>query len=161
MKTLPSMIAMLSVILFTGCATTSHRTAWEYRIITALYGTDIPVARPYCICDDDSVIGTPFYVMAHVDGRQFMDPALPGLAPQERRAIWDEFNSMVAALRSDDSIVVVVAEIVPPAPAEIAEVERTLGYALGASITEFYTACGGVKLIWTPEALQDRFDIWD
>ena len=82
----------------------AHAVDREYRIITALYGTDIPVARPYCICDDDSVIGTPFYVMAHVDGRQFMDPALPGLAPQERRAIWDEFNSMVAALHSVDYV---------------------------------------------------------
>jgi len=34
MKTLLNMIAMLSVILFTGCTTTSHHTAWEYRIIT-------------------------------------------------------------------------------------------------------------------------------
>ena len=34
MKTLPSTIALLSVILFTGCATTSHHTAWEYRVIT-------------------------------------------------------------------------------------------------------------------------------
>ena len=33
MKTLPSTIALLSVILFTGCATTSHHTAWEYRVI--------------------------------------------------------------------------------------------------------------------------------
>jgi hypothetical protein len=62
----------------------------------------------------------------------------------------DEFLSMVAALRSDESIVVVVAEIVPPVPGELAEVERKLGHALGPSITEFYTACGGVKLIWTP-----------
>jgi hypothetical protein len=71
----------------------------------------------------------------------------------------DKFLSMVAALRSDDSIVVVVAEIVPPAPAEIAEVERTLGSSLGASISEFYTACGGVKLIWTPVD-PDEDGIW-
>ena len=71
----------------------------------------------------------------------------------------DKFLSMVAALRSDDSIAVVVAEIVPPAPEEIAEVERALGYSLGASITEFYTACGGVKLIWTPVD-PDEDGIW-
>lgn len=71
----------------------------------------------------------------------------------------DKFLSLVATLRSDDSIVVVAAEIVPPAPEEIAEVERALGYSLGASITEFYTACGGVKLIWTPVD-PDEDGIW-
>lgn len=71
----------------------------------------------------------------------------------------DKFISMVATLRSDDSIVVVAAELVPPAPGEIAEVERALGYALGASITEFYTACGGVKLVWTPVD-PDEDGIW-
>lgn len=66
---------------------------------------------------------------------------------------------MVATLRSDDSIVVVTAEIVPPVPGELEEVERTLGYSLGASITEFYTACGGVMLIWTPVD-PDEDGIW-
>ncbi len=62
----------------------------------------------------------------------------------------DQFSRLVTTLRGDDTIVVVAAEIVPPEPGALAEVERTLGYPLGASITEFYSACGGVKLVWTP-----------
>lgn len=71
----------------------------------------------------------------------------------------DQFSRMVATLRGDASIVVVAAEIVPPEPGQIAEVERTLGYALGSSITDFYTACGGVKLVWTPVD-PDEDGIW-
>lgn len=62
----------------------------------------------------------------------------------------DKFMHMVDGLRSDASIVVVAAELVPPQPGAVAEAERTLGYSLGASLTEFYTACNGVKLVWTP-----------
>ena len=74
-------------------------------------------------------------------------------------AFRDKFLSVVATLRQDDSIVVVAAELVPPAPGELAEVERVLGYSLGASITEFYAACGGVRLIWTPVD-PDEDGIW-
>ena len=80
----------------------AHAVDREYRIITALAGTAVPVARPWCFCCNESVIGTPFYVMAHVEGRQFMDPALPQLAPAERRRVWDEFNRVIAALHTAD-----------------------------------------------------------
>ena len=62
-----------------------------------------------------------------------------------------KFSRMVDALRADPSIVVAIAELVPPEPAEIAEAEAALGCSLGADITGFYTACGGIKLIWTPK----------
>lgn len=71
----------------------------------------------------------------------------------------DQFSRLVAALRADDSIVVVAAELVPPTPGAIAEVERSLGYSLGADITDFYSACDGVKLVWTPVD-PDEDGIW-
>lgn len=80
----------------------AHAVDREFRIITALRDSDVPVARSRLYCDDASVIGTPFYVMEHVAGRQFMDPSLPGLAPAERKAIWNEFNRVVAALHTLD-----------------------------------------------------------
>ena len=80
----------------------AHAVDREFRVISALHGSDIPVARPYLYCDDAQVIGTPFYVMAHVDGRQLPDPSLPGLANDERRAIWNEFGRVVAALHVFD-----------------------------------------------------------
>lgn len=80
----------------------AHAIDREYRVISALKGSAIPVARARYYCDDTSVIGTAFYVMDYVQGRQFMDPSLPGLSPQERGKIWDEFNRVVAALHSID-----------------------------------------------------------
>ena len=70
-----------------------------------------------------------------------------------------KFTRMVEALRSDDSIAVAIAELVPAEPAEIAEVERILGYSLGVELTAFYRACGGVKLVWTAKD-PDEDGIW-
>ena len=80
----------------------AHAIDREYRVISALKDSAIPVARARCYCDDAHVIGTAFYVMDHVQGRQFMDPALPGLSAPERGKVWDEFNRVVAALHSVD-----------------------------------------------------------
>jgi aminoglycoside phosphotransferase (APT) family kinase protein len=80
----------------------AHAVEREYRVTTALAPTDVPVARTYCLCDDASVIGTPFYVMDFVDGRVFWDPRLPGMTPHERRAIFDELNRVIAALHCVD-----------------------------------------------------------
>lgn len=46
----------------------AHAVDREYRVITALGTTGFPVARTYCLCEDDSVIGTMFYVMDCVEG---------------------------------------------------------------------------------------------
>ena len=70
-----------------------------------------------------------------------------------------KFSRMVDALRADPSIVVAIAELVPPEPAELAEAEAALGYSLGADITDFYTACGGIKLVWTAKD-PDEDGIW-
>lgn len=78
----------------------AHAVDREYRVITALRGTDVPVPLTYCYCDDASIIGTPFYVMDCVDGRVFWDPALPELSRADRSALWDDVNRVVAALHS-------------------------------------------------------------
>ena len=80
----------------------AHAVDREYRVITALATTDVPVPRTYSYCEDRSVIGTPFYVMDFVAGRQFQDPALPGLQPAERAALWDDINSVIARLHNVD-----------------------------------------------------------
>jgi aminoglycoside phosphotransferase (APT) family kinase protein len=80
----------------------AHAVDREYRVLRALYGTDVPVARPYALCEDDSVIGTAFYIMDFVQGRVFWDPSLPGMTPAERHAIFDELNRVIAALHSVD-----------------------------------------------------------
>ena len=50
------------------------------------------MARPHVLCEDESVIGTAFYVMDFVEGRVLWDQSLPGMTRAERTAIWDELN---------------------------------------------------------------------
>ena len=80
----------------------AHAVDREFRVLSALHGTAVPVARPLALCTDDAVIGSMFYVMEHVAGRIFWDQSLPGLAPAERAAIYDAMNATIAALHSLD-----------------------------------------------------------
>jgi aminoglycoside phosphotransferase (APT) family kinase protein len=80
----------------------AHAIEREYRIMTALAGSDVPVPRTWCLCEDPEVIGTPFFVMDHVAGRVLWDPRLPGMVPRERRALWLEINRVIAALHCVD-----------------------------------------------------------
>lgn len=66
---------------------TAHRVEREYQIIHALRNTDVPVPEAYCLCEDESVIGTAFYIMEFLDGRIFVDPAMPDLSPEDRTAL--------------------------------------------------------------------------
>ena len=80
----------------------AHAVDREYRIITALGRTDVPVPRTWVLCEDDGVIGTAFYVMDCVEGRVLWDQALPGMQRAERSAIWDELNRVIAQLHGID-----------------------------------------------------------
>nr|WP_240039428.1 phosphotransferase [Achromobacter aloeverae] len=76
----------------------AHAVDREYRVMSALADTDVPVPPMLHYCDDRAVIGTPFYLMGYARGRVFLDPALPGLAPDERRDIYREVGRVLAAL---------------------------------------------------------------
>jgi aminoglycoside phosphotransferase (APT) family kinase protein len=80
----------------------AHAVDREFRLISALHGSDVPVARPLCLCSDESVIGTVFYVMEFVAGRNFWNPTLPGMRAAERAALYDEMNRVIVALHSLD-----------------------------------------------------------
>jgi aminoglycoside phosphotransferase (APT) family kinase protein len=80
----------------------AHAVDREYRIMSALQQTDVPVPRTHVYCDDPAVIGTAFFVMDYLHGRTFWDPALPGLSAGERAAIFDDMNRVIAALHSVD-----------------------------------------------------------
>lgn len=80
----------------------AHAVDREFKVLSALHGTDVPVARPYVLCTDESVIGTMFYVMDCVEGRVLWDPSLPGLSVEQRAAIFDEMNRVIAALHKVD-----------------------------------------------------------
>jgi aminoglycoside phosphotransferase (APT) family kinase protein len=80
----------------------AHAVDREYRVISALHPIGFPVARPHALCEDETVIGTAFYVMDYVEGRVLWDQALPGMTRAERAAIWDELNRVIAWLHSVD-----------------------------------------------------------
>jgi aminoglycoside phosphotransferase (APT) family kinase protein len=80
----------------------AHAIEREYRVMDALAGTAVPVARMIAQCADESVIGRAFYVMEFVAGRVLWDQGLPGMTQAERGAIYDEMNRVIAALHSVD-----------------------------------------------------------
>ena len=80
----------------------AHQVDREFRVITALAGTDVPVARTYLLCSDDSIIGQMFYLMEAVPGRILIDPAMPDQTPAERAAIFDSMNDVLARLHKVD-----------------------------------------------------------
>jgi len=92
----------------------AHAVDREYRVIGALSGTAVPVPEVYALCEDDGVIGSTFYVMEFLEGRIFWDPRLPGLAPAERRAMFQSMNDVIAALHSVDHVAVGLAEFGRP-----------------------------------------------
>jgi aminoglycoside phosphotransferase (APT) family kinase protein len=78
----------------------AHAVDREFRVISALSRTEIPVARTLALCEDPNVIGRTFYLMEYVEGRVFWDPLLPGLDIPQRAAIFDEMNRIIATLHN-------------------------------------------------------------
>ena len=74
---------------------TAHQDEREYTILRALHlhnsksstppDTKIPIPVPLLLCEDNGVLGTPFYIMEFLDGRIFTDITMPDLSPTDRR----------------------------------------------------------------------------
>jgi aminoglycoside phosphotransferase (APT) family kinase protein len=80
----------------------AHAVDREYRVMKALGETNVPVPKMFVLCDDDSIIGSMFYVMEFKEGRIFWNGALPEQTPDERRAIYDEMARVLAAMHTVD-----------------------------------------------------------
>ena len=127
----------------------AHAVDREYRVIKALYGVGFPVARPYVLCEDESVIGTAFYVMDCVEGRVLWDQALPGMTRAERAAIWDELNRVIALLHATDYRAIGLEDFGKPGNYIARQVERwTRQYR--ASETEKIEAMDNL-IAWLPQ----------
>jgi aminoglycoside phosphotransferase (APT) family kinase protein len=81
----------------------AHAIEREHRLIAALHPTGFPVPAPLGLCEDDGVIGSPFYVMAMVEGRTLWDGALPGMVPAERAGVYDAIVDTLAVLHGIDA----------------------------------------------------------
>jgi aminoglycoside phosphotransferase (APT) family kinase protein len=78
----------------------AHAIEREFRVMSALHATVVPVAQMHVLCEDESVIGREFYVMECVDGRVLWEPSLPGMTRAQRGAIFDEMNRVIATLHN-------------------------------------------------------------
>ena len=91
----------------------AHAVDREFRVQMALQGSDVPVAQMFALCEDDDVIGSMFYVMQRVEGRNFDDPRLEGLNNEQRSAVFDQMNRVLAAIHSVDIAAVGLSEYGP------------------------------------------------
>ena len=82
----------------------AHAVDREYHVTRALFEAKFPAPEPLVLCEDESVIGTIFYVMAHVPGRVFWDPKMPQISRGDRAAIYDSANAALAALHTVDHV---------------------------------------------------------
>lgn len=80
----------------------AHAIEREYRVLSALAKTEVPVAQVYCLCEDEAVIGRAFYIMECVDGRVIWEQSLPGMANSERAEIYEQMNWALSTLHTVD-----------------------------------------------------------
>jgi aminoglycoside phosphotransferase (APT) family kinase protein len=122
-------------------------------VISALYGADFPVPRPYVLCEDDVVIGTAFYIMEYVEGRIFWELDLPGVDPNERTAIYDSVNETIATLHSFDYIALGLGDFGKPGNYFARQISRWSGQ-YSASETRTIDAMDRL-MEWLPEHIPD------
>jgi aminoglycoside phosphotransferase (APT) family kinase protein len=88
----------------------AHAIEREAAVLTALGTSGFPVARVYGLCTDDTIIGTPFYVMQMVEGRIFWDATFPDVTRADRPAYFDAMNAALAQLHQIDPASIGLAE---------------------------------------------------
>ena len=131
----------------------AHAVDREYRVLTALRDSDVPVPRTYCLCEDETLIGTAFFVMDCVAGRVLWDPSLQAQDRAGRRAVYEEMNRVIAALHRTDYRAVGLEDFGKPGNYLGRQIARwTKQYR--ASETERIDAMDRL-IAWLPENLPD------
>jgi acyl-CoA dehydrogenase len=116
----------------------AHAIDREYRVMKQLAGTGVPVPRMLGWCDDASLLGTTFYVMAFLEGRVLADQSLPGSEPRERAALYGEMNRVIAALHAVD-----------PAAVGLSDFGRSGNY-VARQIARWTKQCEASALVLSP-----------
>jgi aminoglycoside phosphotransferase (APT) family kinase protein len=131
----------------------AHAVDREYRIISALYGADFPVPRPYVLCEDDEIIGTMFFIMEYVDGRIIWNLDMPDFDPGERLALYDDINATIAKLHNYDYAELGVSDFGKPGNYFARQISRWSGQ-YRASETRSIVPMDDL-IAWLPENIPD------
>jgi aminoglycoside phosphotransferase (APT) family kinase protein len=131
----------------------AHAIEREYRVMQALAQTEVPVPQMLALCEDESVIGQAFYVMAHVTGRIFWDPTLPELPSADRGALYDEMNRVLAALHRVEPVTVGLGDFGKPGNYFERQIKRWSQQSQ-ASLTEPMPEMGWL-MNWLPEHIPE------
>lgn len=91
----------------------AHAIDREYRVMNALAGIGFPAPRTHLYCDDESVIGSHFYIVDCIDGRVFWNAEMPGVAPSERAVVYDAMNALLARLHQIDPVAIGLGDFGP------------------------------------------------
>ena len=92
----------------------AHAVDREFRVQKALAGTDVPVVKMHHLCENDSVIGSSFYIMDHISGRNFDEPTLGDLNNADRTSVMKDMNRVLAALHDVNIDEIGLADYGPP-----------------------------------------------
>ncbi|GGW41269.1 MULTISPECIES: phosphotransferase family protein [Streptomyces] len=94
---------------------TAHDMRREHRVIDALYPTSVPVPRPVLLCEDDEVLGAPFYVMEFVEGTPYRTADQLGpLGPERTRGAVLSLVDTLVELHAVDPAAVGLADFGRP-----------------------------------------------
>jgi len=132
----------------------AHAVDREYKVMTALKDTDVPVPTTYGLCTDRDVIGTEFFIMDFLDGNIYWDLLLTNKLPEERKLIYLHKNKVISELHKVDYAAVGLSDYGKPGSYIARQVSRWTKQYL-ASQTEEIEAMN--KLIdWLPENIPDE-----
>ncbi len=135
----------------------AHAVDREYKVITALAKANVPVPKTYCLCTDEDVVGTWFYVMDCVEGRIFWEPQLPGMEPADRGAIYDAMNDVIAKIHSADYAAIGLDDFGKPGNYFERQIARW-SKQYKASETETIDAMEQL-IVWLPENIPPGDDV--
>ena len=132
----------------------AHAVEREYKVITALQNTEVPVPKTYGLCEDADIIGTPFFVMDFLDGTVYWDLLLSEKSPQERMEIYANKNKVIAELHNVDYESVGLSDYGKPGNYIARQVSRWTKQYL-ASETENIPAMNNL-IDWLPPNIPDE-----
>ena len=73
----------------------------EFKVMSALKLSNVPVPKMHYLCEDNDDIGTPYFIMEYIDGQSFLDPRALTLKNSERKKIYQETTKILGEFTSN------------------------------------------------------------